>query len=75
VGTWLREIANARVHATTGEVPQVRLESERERLQAMPSPWPGSLQRLRRIRSLSAPPVGYQHSLRVYEELVTAEVR
>ena len=25
VGTWLREVANARVHATTGEVPAVRL--------------------------------------------------
>ena len=24
VGTWLREVANARVHATTGEVPLVR---------------------------------------------------
>ena len=32
-GTWLREVANARVHATTGEVPLVRLELERERLQ------------------------------------------
>ena len=32
VGTWLREVANARVHATTGEVPLVRLEPERERL-------------------------------------------
>jgi transposase len=26
VGTWLREVANARVHATTGEIPLVRLE-------------------------------------------------
>jgi transposase len=25
VGTWLREVANARVHATTGEIPSVRL--------------------------------------------------
>jgi transposase len=28
VGTWLREVANARVHATTGEIPLVRLEQE-----------------------------------------------
>jgi len=34
-GSWLREVANARLHATTGEVPQVRLVLERERLQAM----------------------------------------
>jgi transposase len=73
VGTWLREIANARVHATTGEVPQVRLALERERWQAMPAPWIGLLQRPRSMRSLSTPPVGYQHSLRVYEELLMAE--
>lgn len=28
VGTWLPEIANARVHRTTGEVPPVSLELE-----------------------------------------------
>jgi hypothetical protein len=44
VGTWLREVANARVHATTGEIPLVRLEQERERLQSIPAPWPGTLQ-------------------------------
>jgi transposase len=73
VGTWLREVANARVHATTGEVPSVRLELERERLQPMPTPWPGVIQRS--PTKLPAPtPRGYQHSLRVYEELITAEV-
>jgi hypothetical protein len=75
VGTWLREVANARVHATTGEVPLVRLEVERERLQPTPTPWPGlMIQRVRSKRPLPMPR-GYQHSLRVYEELVTAEVR
>jgi len=29
VGTWLREVANARVYATTGAIPLVRLEQER----------------------------------------------
>jgi len=73
VGTWLREIANARVHATTGEVPLVRLELERERLQPMPAPWPGLLEPTR--AKVSAPlPKGYQHSLRVYEELITREL-
>ena len=72
VGTWLREIANTRVHATTGEVPLERLELERERLQSMPRPWPGMIQRAR--TSAPAPiPRGYQHSLRVYEELIRAE--
>lgn len=72
VGTWLREVANARVHATTGEVPLVRLELERERLQPMATPWPGVIQRTR--GKLPTPsPLGYQHSLKVYEELIAAE--
>jgi transposase len=72
VGTWLREIANARVHGTTGEVPLKRLKLERERLQPIPTPWPGAIQRSR--TKLPAPaPRGYQHSLRVYEELIVSE--
>ena len=74
-GTWLREVANARVHATTGEVPLVRLELERERLQPMPTPWPGLMIQPARSKRPIPMPRGYQHSLRVYEELVTAEVR
>jgi transposase len=73
VGTWLREIANARVHATTGEVPLERLEFERERLQPLPTPWPGMIQRSR-TKAPASIPRGYQHSLRVYEELIRAEV-
>ena len=71
VGTWMREVANARVHATTGEVPLVRLELERERLQPMPTPWPGLIQPARSKRPTTTPR-GYQHSLKVYEELITA---
>ena len=68
-------LANTRVHATTGEVPLVRIELERERLQAMPTPWPGlTIQPARPKRPLPMPS-GYQHSLRVYEELVMAGVR
>ena len=72
VGTWLREIANARMHGTTGEVPLVRLELERERLQPMLTPWPGLIQPARPKRPAPIPS-GYQHSLRVYEELIMAE--
>lgn len=69
VGTWLREVANARIHATTGEVPAVRLMHERERLQPLPPPWSGKIERARPKR---APlPKGYQHPLRIYEELLT----
>jgi transposase len=73
VGTWLREVANARVHATTGEIPLVRLELERERLQPMPTPWPGMVQRSPTIAPAPTPR-GHQHSLRVYEELIMAEI-
>jgi hypothetical protein len=73
-GTWLREVANARVHATTGEVPLVRLELEREHLQPMLTPWPGLIQPARSKPPLSIPR-GYQHSLQVYEELIATEIR
>jgi len=61
------------VHATTGEVPLVRLELERERLQQMPSLWSGLIQ-LAHVKRPARIPRGYQHSLQVYEELITAEV-
>jgi len=36
IGPWLQGIANARVHGTTGEIPNVRLQLEREKLQPLP---------------------------------------
>ena len=71
VGSWLREVANARVHAATGEIRLVRLELERERLQPLPTPWCGAIIAARDQR---APPLpsGYQHSLRLYDELIRA---
>ena len=73
VGTWLREVANARVHATTGEVPLVRLELERERLLADANSMAGTDFSSCRARRPAPMPRGYQHSLRVYEELITVE--
>jgi hypothetical protein len=67
----LREVANARVHATTSEIPLVRLEYERERLQPIPAPWPGAIQPVYSKRPAPLPR-GYQHPLRVYEELIPA---
>jgi hypothetical protein len=61
------------VHATTGEVPLVRLELERERLQPMPTPWPGLIQPAQ-VKRPAPIPRGYQHSLKVYEELISADV-
>src|ERR1700761_8602645 len=36
IGPWLSTRANARVHGTTGEIPNMRLQSEREALQPLP---------------------------------------
>ena len=74
VARWLREIANARVHGTTGEVPAERLKIERDKLRPLPRPYLG-----RSARSSQAPPArgpiaGYQHPLSLYDELVIGSV-
>lgn len=70
VARWLREVANARVHATINEVPAERLITERPALQALPSPYGG-----RSGRALAAPLprkaiMGYQHALSTYDDLL-----
>lgn len=66
VGRWLREVANVRVHGTTGEIPADRLAIERVQLQPVPTPYGG-----RSVRSLqkpvSSPIVGLQHPLSFYD--------
>jgi transposase len=74
VARWLREVANARVHGTTKEVPAERLLAEREKLQALAAPYLG-----RTVRSLAAVSShkavrGYQHPLSVYQELMTGGI-
>jgi transposase len=70
VARWLREVANARVHGTTGEVPAERLIAEREKLQALSAPYrgrsPRSLTGLQSRKGVR----GYQHPLSVYQELL-----
>lgn len=69
---WLREVANARVHATTGEVPAARLSLERPLLQGLPAPYTGRSARCAADVSVRKPVVGYQHPLALYEELAAA---
>jgi transposase len=74
VARWLREVANARVHATIAEVPAERLILEAPKLQALPAPYGG-----RSLRSPAAKParktiMGYQHPLAIYDALF-AEAR
>lgn len=68
---WLREVANARHHATTGAVPAERLAEERPALRGIPAPYggivPAALQRPPRpVR----PILGTQHPLAVYDTLL-----
>jgi transposase len=69
VARWLREVANARVHATTQEVPAERLAIEARTLQPLSAPYTA-----RSLRTITEPPrrkavVGYQHPLSVYAAL------
>ena len=69
VARWLLEVANVRVHATTGEVPAERLIIERSKLQGLPRAYHG-----RSARDALALPkrkqvIGYQHPLSVYDDL------
>jgi transposase len=69
VARWLREVANARLHATINEVPAERLVLEQLALQPIPL-----LYRGRSAREVFAVPerkviMGYQHPLSVYDDL------
>ncbi len=63
---WLREVANARIHATAGEVPAERLLIEAGKLKALAAPYSGrSARSLLETRSAKRV-AGYQHPLSVY---------
>lgn len=70
VAIWLREVANARVHATTGEVPADRLVIEHARLQELPKPYQGRTARSLAGNRTPRPIIGYQHPLAVYDALL-----
>jgi len=64
---WLREVANARVHGTTGEVPAERLLTERVHLQPIPTPYGGRSVRSIQAKAPERPVVGLQHPLSLYD--------
>lgn len=72
VKIWLRDVANARVHATTKEVPAERMIVERDCLQPLPRAYRGKPARPPLIAP-RAPIAGYQHPLAMYEALLTPE--
>ena len=85
VRRWLREVANARRHATTGEVPAERLRRERAHLQAIAPQYAGlSVRQLgageapsaqaREVAARAIPATAWQpmqHPLSVYQALLT----
>lgn len=69
IGRWLTEVANARVHATTGERPDQRLILERTALLSLPSS-AIVLGTSSRPASQPVPVESLQHPLSVYNELL-----
>ena len=68
------DVANARVHATTGEVPADRLVIERAKLQALPKPYLGRTARNLVIDPKPRKLIGYQHPLSTYDALLREHV-
>ena len=54
VSRWLREVANARIHGTTGEVPAARLQQERQDLQQLPERRAGIMARPAKTKETTA---------------------
>lgn len=71
IGRWLSEVANARIHATTGERPDRRLAIERAAL--LPLPVSTRLPPLAPRSTRVLPYESLQHPLSVYDDLL-AEV-
>jgi transposase len=71
IGPWLQSVANARVHGTTREVPNERLQLERQRLRPLPVTITATPPiRVARASSVPPPFESLQHPLSVYESLL-----
>jgi transposase len=75
--TWLRDVANVRIHGTTGCVPALALHKERAHLLAMPSAYSGrTVRQLHKATGTTTRPIpaaawrGLQHPLAMYDTLV-----
>jgi hypothetical protein len=71
VARWLREVANARVHATTGDIPVARLPIETISLPALCDE--------QSARGRASPPahkaiMAYQHPLAISDELIVGAI-
>lgn len=71
IGPWLDTVAHQRIHGTTGEKPQIRLDQERFELMPLPSRPKATAQPV----PSSARPVpleSFQHPLSIYDQLLEA---
>lgn len=73
IGPWLHDVANQRIHATTGEQPQLLLDKERFDLQALPDGVACRLTSTSQAQRHAMPLESLQHPLSVYDQLL--EVR
>lgn len=70
IGQWLQEIAHQRVHGTTGEKPQVRLEQERLSLLPLPIDEPSKTLANPLSHRQTLPIESFQHPLSRYDQLL-----
>ena len=56
VAAWLADVANVRLHGTTGQAPRVLLNEERQYLQASAPAWRGGIKGARPMRAEQQPP-------------------
>jgi len=71
IGPWLQSVANARVHGTTGEVPNERLQLERQKLQPLPVSVAAIAPTcVTRAAAVAIPYESLQHPLSMYDSLL-----
>lgn len=72
LGAWLNDVANVRVHATTGLVPLAQLVIERAHLGEIPPHMRPVAPQPVRVMQTVPPSHHWQHDLAVYDELLEA---
>ncbi len=70
IGRWLHDIAHQRIHGTTGEKPQTRLDKERHQLLALPVESHQMESPLKSSPSSLIPFESIQHPLAIYDQLL-----
>ena len=74
VGRWLTEVANSRIHGTTGERPDRRMSLERAALLPLPQPNQPIVPARPMMPSQPMPIESLQHPLSVYNALLEARI-